>query len=577
MGSRKRPMDVLLINAFHTPLGDLHRLVSMESDLRVPWMTIPQAILSLAAVARADNPQRRLDLLDLPKQLHVHVNQPGRKPTTIQNFITETLGTVSDDPDVVGVSASFSMGHSSSLLLAEMIKQKWPEAITVLGGVHATGFAGTIIEHAAVDYVIRGTGENSFCAFLKAIEEGRSPVGIPGVVDSSERVESFAEPLSDLDALPMPAYDLVDMEYYIRYGGRVHRREHTRPIPISFSRGCVFHCTFCASPSVHGRRVVTRTADSAAAELEHLVKTYGVNTIIVEDDLFGFDKPFPYSLCEKLKEKSLDLSFNFPNAFSVAVLNEKLCDLLVEMGMDVAFLGIESGSPHVQRHIIKKNCNLPKALRLSKYLRSKGIPLSAYFIFGFPGESVAMMQETIDFAVQMQIDWSYFSAAIPLVGSEMATPLMDQGILNNGNIVDIIDTTDRNVRRYDTPEISAADLNDLIYDANIKVNFLNNYNMLAGNYERAIDMFTTIVLRNYPFHVVGLACRAHCFLGLGDVEAAKRDIAQISNMVETHAESKRQYRRYGKEIDKLLKDVAPVHNRQSLGGMGIGSKSRKTS
>lgn len=289
-------------------------------------------------------------------------------------------------------------------------------------------------------------------------------------------------------------------------------------------------------------------------ELQFLKENYQINTIIVEDDLFGFHKPSFYDLCDRIKKSQLNLRFNFPNALSVAILDEAMIDRLIEIGMESAILAIESGSPHVQKYLIKKNCPLPKALRLSKYIRNKGIPVMAYFILGFPRESVAMMEMTIEFAKKMELDWAYFLLACPLMGSEMCNELMESGILDEKKMLEVMNNTDFTKRLYDTPEISAKNLEALAYDANIDVNFLNNYNMLHGDYDRAIHKFSNVI-RNYPFHIVALACRARCYHEKGDAEDAKRDLYRIDEMVQTHEESKRLYGLYGEKIDRLITSV----------------------
>jgi radical SAM superfamily enzyme YgiQ (UPF0313 family) len=549
-------MNVLLINSFFMPLNELRELLGNTSDLRRPFFTWPLALLSLAAYARARNPDHVFRIIDANKELHAFFERPDRWRADIRDFMLQMLDRVDIVPEIVGISVNISTGHSSSLLMADIVKEKWPKATVVAGGVHVTNYSRNILEHPSIDYIIRGAAERSFSDFLSHLREQEDPSGIPGVVAPEGDLSSVALPVASFDEIPMLAYDLVDADYYAVKGSRnPSKREDTRSVSYQFSRGCCFNCTFCVGSTVHGKKVTRRSNDLILDELRHLKERYRINTIIVEDDLFGLDKPALYDLCNRMKQSGLGLRFTFPNALSVAVTDEPMIDALIEMGLDAAILAIESGSPYVQKHIIRKNCDLTKALRLARYMRSKGRPVMAYFIIGFPRETVEMMRQTIAYAKQMELDWAYFFVACPLMGSQMTNELFDAGVLNEEKMVEIMDNTRFSKRLYDTPEISAPDLEALAYDANIEINFFNNCNMLHGNYDRAIKWFSDII-DSYHFHIVALACRARCFHATGMFEPARNDIRHVKALIANHPESKRLYERYQMQILALLKGLA---------------------
>jgi len=548
-------LNVLLINSFCMPLNSLESLLIEGADLYIPIFSLPMGIMSLAAYARHKHPEYRCKIIDFNKELHIFCSNPSRNKITVQDFILSIMDRCYFEPDVVGVSVNFSTGHASSLLTANVSKQKWPNATTVFGGVHATNFSHQIIKSPSVDYVIRGSAEESFCQLLNVLLAHEQPAKIAGVVQSERDVQTICEPVHNLDELPMLAYDLVDLEYYFQHDSRaLLRTKATRAIPYQFSRGCCFRCTFCASHTVHGRRVLLKSNEVVINELKFLKNRYQINTIVVEDDLFGIDKPSFYALCDQLEEHQINLKFTFPNALSVAVLDEPMIDRLVEMGMESAILAIESGSSYVQKHLIKKNCDLDKAIRLSRYFRKKGIPVMAYFILGFPRETVEFMQETVAFAKRMELDWAYFLRAYPLMGSEMCDELLRTGVLNEEKLIEIMNTADVSKRAYDTPEISAGDLEALAYDANIDINFFDNFNMLSGNYDRAIHKLSNVI-RNYPFHIVALACRAKCYYEKGAFPSAQCDLEALDEKVRTHREATRLHALYGERINRLVADI----------------------
>lgn len=557
-------LHVLLMNSFCMPLRDLEALLGEGAVVHVPVFSLPMGVMSLAAYARREHPEFHYTILDFNKEFHRFCQNPSRTSLTVREFIGRVLDTCDFTPDVVGVSVNFSTGHANSLLIAEVVKHYWSGVTTVFGGVHATNFSRRILQSPSVDYVIRGSAEKSFCQFLDRIQARQSPRGIAGVAQSEADIDTISEPVHTLDELPMLAYDLVEMEYYIRYDPRaLLRTRATRSIPYQFSRGCCFRCTFCASHTVHGRKVLLKSTELVINELTYLKDRYQINTIIIEDDLFGFHKPSFYTLCDQLESHQLNLKFSFPNALSVAILDEPMIDRLVTIGMENAILAIESGSPYVQKHIIKKNCDLSKAIRLSRYLRKKGIPVMAYFILGFPGENIDMMKETIEFARSMELDWAYFLLAYPLPGSDMCVELLQTGVLDEETLLDILNTADFSIRAYDTPEISASDLEALAYDANIEMNFFQNYSMRSGHYERAIHKFSNVI-KNYPFHIVALACRAKCYYEQGDTPSAWRDLETINTTIRTHREATRLYALYGERMARFVADIPELNPVRSV-------------
>ena len=195
--------------------------------------------------------------------------------------------------------------------------------------------------------------------------------------------------------------------------------------------------------------------------------------------------------------------------------------------------------------------NVKKAHRVAKYLQKADILLTGYFIYGFPGETVNMMMETVEVAKSLELDWAEMIIAAPLVGSTMLQQFYDKKILDSKKMEDVMNNADFRKRLSDTPEISAGDLEQFVYNANINVNFFNNSNMRHGRFARAISAFSGIISR-YPFHIVGLACRAYCYKQIGEEELCSDDLHSIELQKERHSEAMCLYSVYGKEIDDLI-------------------------
>ena len=550
--SSTRKLKVLLCVSMYTPKSEVEDLLRQTENTRAPRFTTPQGVLALAAYARKMNPGFEFKVIDFNRELFYF--HKAKKVSTLENFIRKILKEQDFVPDVVGTSVIISTGHGVSLEIAKGVKNLWPDAITVHGGTHVTNFANFIIREDYIDYAIRGAADLSFNKFLENIADGKSPEGIPGVVVSVDNINTLALPVPNLDVLPMLAYDLIDTESYIMDGGRVQRKDDVRPLSYTFSRGCSFKCTFCTSNTVHGRKVIFKSNKLVIEEFKQLKKQYDINTIIIEDDLFGANKRNFYEFVEMWKKENLDIKFVFPNGFSVAVMNEEYIDNLVEIGLKEAQVAIESGAVYTQKYLIDKNVDLDKALECCHYLRKKGVTIGIYVIFGFPGESRELMEESLDFIRQLPNDWVDMLIASPLVGSVVLDRLKEGGILNDQKVEDILNNTDYRKRLYDTPEISARDLEKFVQDSNIEVNFFKNYNMRSKNYETAIYYFERI-LKNYKFHIIGLSCVLNCFHQLGDQRGIQKTLERMTAALKNEKLAREMYLEYEKDITDFLNKI----------------------
>ncbi|SVE07990.1 uncharacterized protein METZ01_LOCUS460844, partial [marine metagenome] len=171
-----------------------------------------------------------------------------------------------------------------------------------------------------------------------------------------------------------------------------------------------------------------RSKENVIEELEILHEKYGVTLIIPEDDLFTVQQKRIIELCEGIAERFQGkIEFQFPNGLSVATLHEKVIEAFLKLDVNVVNIAIESGSNRVQREVIKKNCNLDKAIKVVQSFRDGGPIVRTFFILGFPGESREEMLETLNYAYDLPADWCNLGIAAPLIGSEMYEQLLERG------------------------------------------------------------------------------------------------------------------------------------------------------
>jgi radical SAM superfamily enzyme YgiQ (UPF0313 family) len=509
----------VLIRTFEKSRAPLHQTVSM-----------PMGILYLAATLERDLPGIEIKIIDLAKRYRELCDCNRLNYDSFEVFCEATLRSeIRDVPDLIGLSVLFSTAHKSTLRIAEVCKRIWPQTPVVVGGMHATKAVKSILENPAIDFVCRGEGEAIIADV--AIELSSA---IPGIICRENANATGSAPLIyDLDTIPHPAWHLLNMKEYVF--GATSRAKNLESIEedgaatIVTTRGCPFHCTFCASWTVHGREMRYRSKENVLEELKILNERYGVNTVVPVDDLFSVKKPRFIELCNAITaEFNGGLHFQFPNGLSVATLDSDVISAMKRMGMTVANVAIESGSDYVQRKIIKKNVNLRRAREVVSECRRQGITVRAYFLLGFPGETKEQMQETVDFATSLEADWALIHPAAPLAGTEMFDQLVARGDIDSSFNWDEAFFQERS---YETAEIGAQELKEFAFHANLRINFFENYNLRTGNFAMAEALFRT-VLCMYPCHLAAQLCLARALLGQGRIADAETTLRRAREMIE---------------------------------------------
>lgn len=536
-------MNFLFVNPSSMPSVEMQEFLDKSSILRVPSFSMPIGLVDMTAYVREKMPGLKAQIIDFGKDMYKLYLDNERKAISLDEFVEAELGKAEFEPDVVGISVEYSSAYNASILIAEKVKQKWPDCIVVCGGNHATNFHQFLLKDRNFDFVIRGEGEISLLEMLKQLEKGEK-VSVVGAMDReklSKGIKEISPMIENLDELPMPAYDLLDIEAY----------RETVGASIMFSRGCVYPCTFCASQTVHGRRVRFKSNEKILAEFRHLVDDLKFGKIIVEDDLFAANKKNFFKLADEMIKYKDRVKYFLPQGLSVHVLDEQIIDIMIKMGINRAAIAIESGSEFTQKNIIKKNIDLEKAKRVLGYLRQKDFYIYVNFILGFPDENMELMQETIDYMKSLDVDWIYIFHALPLPGSELYNTLVERKIIDPEKF----DWDDLRLGRrgFDTPEISAKDLQNLVYDTNIEVNFFSASNLRLKRFKRAVEVFNYHILGLYPFHIVGRYCRGLAYQGLGEQEKAEQDFRDCVEWIGKDKESKRLFERYGKRMPLLEK------------------------
>ncbi|KUK41502.1 MAG: Radical SAM domain protein [Clostridia bacterium 62_21] len=325
-------------------------------------------------------------------------------------------------PDVVGVSC-FTMWRSGALEVARMAKELNPDVTVILGGPHSTFFPAHIFEPAPVDAVVLGEGEQTLVELVGVLERGEDPVGVKGLVLRRDGVvvETGSRPrLAELDTLPFPLYDHVDLAEY---------KSPEIPPPfqplagthIITSRGCPFSCRFCSVPSFWGRRWRARSPGNVADELEWLYKDYNVRHVYFSDDLFSFDRERVAAICREILRRKLDIVWMAETR--VDCVDREMLRWMRRAGCYRIYYGVESGSARILRNI-NKGVTPDQIKYAFKITHEAGIQPCAFLMVGNPGEDESTIDETIALVREIR------PATTPIIGLTQlmpATHLYEQG------------------------------------------------------------------------------------------------------------------------------------------------------
>ena len=286
-------------------------------------------------------------------------------------------------------------------------------------------------------------------------------------------------------------------------------------------------------------------------EVKTLHHRYDVKLFVIEDDLFTAHRRRVIKFLKELHCIGIDdIELQFPNGLSINTMNEEIIDAMIDNSLQVFTFAIESGSTYTQKNLIKKNVNLDKAIEIVRLCRSKGKIVRCYFILGFPRETIELMNESIDFMKKLGADWYAIKSATPLIGSEMYAEFLDAGYIQEN--VDTWTYFTFQKRTFDTIEIGADDLNELIYRTNLIVNFTENINIKEKNLEKALSIFDDI-LNSYPYHIFAMYGKYLSFEIVGDSEKKVKIENGIIEMVHKDLRAKHLFDRYG----DLMPEIDP--------------------
>lgn len=270
---------------------------------------------------------------------------------------------------------------------------------------------------AGADLILIGEGEDTLADVLRVLGDGDEfvPAGIPGVAfldDNGQLVRTSPRPvIRGVDNLPLPAWDLVNLQQYREIWTRRHGRFE---LNMATTRGCPYHCNWCAKP-IWGQRYNARSPEKVVEELQWLQGLSDCDYVWFMDDIFGLKPGWIARFADVLEAAQVRLRFKCLSRPDLLLRKGETREL-ARAGCDIVWMGAESGSQKVL-DAMEKGTTVETIFTACASLRQQNIRVGLFIQFGYPGETKRDIRATVKMIRRIMPDELGISVSYPLPGT----------------------------------------------------------------------------------------------------------------------------------------------------------------
>ncbi len=323
-------------------------------------------------------------------------------------------------PDVVGISAWTDWWYPA-FHLGRLIKNLMPEVHICYGGPHVNIYLEETLSAEHVDSIIVGDGEIPFTYLCNMFANYKIDNDLPGLHFKKYGVKNGEQRFfiqKNLDDLPIPDRSLLPLSCYTSVIGKSNF-----VTTMLTSRGCPHKCIFC---KMNYQKMLCRSAENVIKEFER-IHDLGIKEVEIYDDTFTWSKKRTKDICQGLITRKIKLTWSIRDR--VNSTDPELLDLMKRSGCLRIHYGIESGVNRILG-LMEKNITTDQASGAVRLAKKKGFSVLTYFMIGNKGETVKDIKRSIDFALDLDADYTEFSITIPYPGTEMYTEALSKGIIS---------------------------------------------------------------------------------------------------------------------------------------------------
>jgi anaerobic magnesium-protoporphyrin IX monomethyl ester cyclase len=340
---------------------------------------------------------------------------------TFEKYEDVINSVVEQEPRIVGIYTMITLSRNTFKILSDL-REKLPGALFISGGPLPTLYPERFAEE--FDIVFRGESDISFPMFCRDYFENPSKEKIfqnmvldkyPGIFVSrkGKKVDTAPRNLTEAEIKKLPIADrsYADHKKYQKFWNL--KTGHS-PATIMMTKGCPFDCDFCSKP-IFGNKLRTREVTNVINEVLY-IKSLGYDQLWIADDCFTLNKDFLKDFCLTMIEKNVEMSWSCLSR--VDSISKESIDLMHNAGCIKVYLGVESGS-NITLSLMKKNFRVEDVFQITEKMNKANIKIGAFFIVGYPGETIDSINKTFSLSLSLPFDEISFTVPYPLPGSNL--------------------------------------------------------------------------------------------------------------------------------------------------------------
>ena len=403
-----------------------------------PTISLPLGILSMASYLRSKDWQGEIEIYDARLSGSINKLLNGNVIFgDVNNVVEEKIK--DSNPDIVAISNMFSWQITNAFEMAKIAKKVCPKSIVIIGGPHASSFPEKTLKEDCIDYVVMGEGEERIYELLTTLERGEE-VSIQGVLGKIEdkkllrnNKKAPIEFITNLDELPLPAYDMVDVDRYLElqrngFSPRPFERGQ-RAFTMITSRGCPHKCVFCSIQATMGYKWRYHSPENIQKHIDLITSEYGCDQIYFEDDNFTHDPERYDEIIEMLMKRKEKIKWGTPNGIRGDTWTFERVKKTKESRCQYLTVAIESAVQDVLDKVVKKKLDLRSVKKLMEYCHDVDLCLNAFYVIGLPGEKKDDIKDTLTYALNCYKKYN----VLPVVNLAKALPGTElyENVVNN--------------------------------------------------------------------------------------------------------------------------------------------------
>ena len=423
------------VQLIHPPLYlNVHAMTALRPSL-------PLGLAYIAATLRKAGFE--VSLLDAVGEAPEQVTQSERKKQLFALGLTpdEIVDRLDPEADAFGVTNMWTFSWPLVRELLRKMKARYPNKPIVCGGEHFSGLPELSMQQAPIDFIVRGEGEEGALEVFNGLRLGGLRLGtdrvdwsqVPSIwyraEDGSPRAsEPTRKRIQDVDSIPWPAWDLIDVDVYNEQGF-INGLNQGKTIPILATRGCPYQCTYCASPNMWTTRWYARAPKDVVDEIASYKEKFGATNFPFQDLTAILKKDWIVEFCNELRARELDVTWQFPSGTRCEVIDDEVAGLLAATGGRSLALAPESGSERT-RKLIQKRMKTESLLSACKASAKAGLNVTCFTVIAFPHDTAEDLKETVKLARKLGrigIDDVAVGFFFPIPNTQLYKELMDKG------------------------------------------------------------------------------------------------------------------------------------------------------